>query len=70
MPTYFLDIKRLMIYEIRNDCPHIFSDLKRLNISHNIINDVRKYVLGNLTSLESLDISHNNLGNDKLRAER
>ena len=44
--------------------------LKRLNVSHNIINDVRKYVLGNLTSLESLDMSHNNLANDKLRADR
>ena len=49
---------------------HGTKHLKRLNMSHNIINDVRKYVLGNLTSLESLDISHNNLGNDKLRASR
>ena len=46
------------------------SHLRRLNISHNIINDVRKYVLGNLTSLESLDMSHNKLANDKLRADR
>ena len=44
--------------------------LKKLNVSHNIINDVRKYVLGNLTSLQSLDLSHNSLANDKLRADR
>ena len=44
--------------------------LKRLNISHNIINDVRKFVLGNLTALESLDMSNNKLANDKLRADR
>ena len=44
--------------------------LKKLNISHNIINDVRKFVLGNLTALESLDMSNNKLANDKLRADR
>ena len=44
--------------------------LRKLNISHNIINDVRKFVLGNLTKLESLDLSHNKLANDKLRADR
>ena len=44
--------------------------LKYLNISHNILNDVRKYVLGNLTSLEVLDMSHNNIANDKLRSDR
>ena len=38
--------------------------------SHNIINDVRKYVLGNLTSLQVLDMSNNDLANDKLRADR
>ena len=46
------------------------SHLRKLNVSYNIINDVRKYVLGNLTRLESLDLSHNKLANDKLRADR
>lgn len=44
--------------------------LKKLNISHNILNDVRKYVLGNLTSLESLDMSYNKLTESKLRSDR
>ncbi|KAL4706254.1 hypothetical protein ACJJTC_017421 [Scirpophaga incertulas] len=35
--------------------------VKALNLSANIINDVRSYVLGNLTSLEVLDLSHNDL---------
>ncbi|CAH2988165.1 unnamed protein product [Chilo suppressalis] len=35
--------------------------LKKLNLSGNIINDVRSHVLGNLTSLEILDLSYNNL---------
>lgn len=35
--------------------------LKQLNVSHNFINDIRKYVLGNLTSLEVLDLSFNSL---------
>jgi len=44
--------------------------LKKLNISHNILNDVRKYVLGNLTTLESLDMSYNKLTESKLRSDR
>lgn len=37
--------------------------LKYLNISHNSINDIRKYVLGNITALEVLDMSNNQLSN-------
>ncbi|XP_057320935.1 protein artichoke [Microplitis mediator] len=32
-----------------------------LNLSHNNINEIRRYVLGNLTSLQTLDLSHNDL---------
>ncbi|XP_058806649.1 chaoptin [Phymastichus coffea] len=32
-----------------------------MNLSHNNIHDIRKYVLGNLTSLQTLDLSHNEL---------
>ncbi|XP_046617159.1 chaoptin [Neodiprion virginianus] len=35
--------------------------VKRLNLSHNNINEIRKYVIGNLTSLEYLDLSYNDL---------
>ncbi|KAL0859010.1 hypothetical protein ABMA27_010865 [Loxostege sticticalis] len=35
--------------------------LKKLNLAGNVINDVRSHVLGNLSSLEVLDLSHNNL---------
>lgn len=35
--------------------------LKYLNLSHNAINDIRKYSLGNITALEVLDLSSNNL---------
>ncbi|XP_076653280.1 insulin like growth factor binding protein acid labile subunit convoluted [Halictus rubicundus] len=32
-----------------------------LNISHNNINDVRRYVIGNLTALQTLDLSYNEI---------
>lgn len=35
--------------------------LKHLNLSHNAINDIRKFSLGNITALEVLDLSSNNL---------
>ncbi|XP_075988324.1 insulin like growth factor binding protein acid labile subunit convoluted isoform X1 [Anticarsia gemmatalis] len=51
-----------------NDIPVLTLDLtlgakkvKKLNLSGNIINDVRNNVLGNLTSLEILDLSNNNI---------
>ncbi|CAB3223097.1 unnamed protein product [Arctia plantaginis] len=51
-----------------NDIPVVTYDLtvgakkvKKLNLSGNIINEVRNNVLGNLTSLEILDLSNNNL---------
>lgn len=37
--------------------------LKSLNLSYNAISDVRKYVVGNLTSLEVLDLRNNKLTN-------
>lgn len=37
--------------------------LKLLNVSFNSINEIRKYVVGNLTSLEVLDLSNNKLTN-------
>ncbi|XP_047038382.1 toll-like receptor Tollo [Helicoverpa zea] len=51
-----------------NEIPVVTHDLtlgakkvKKLNLAGNYINDVRNNVLGNLTSLEILDLSHNNL---------
>ncbi|XP_055377992.1 toll-like receptor 3 [Condylostylus longicornis] len=35
--------------------------LKYLNISNNLILDIRKYIIGNLTSLEILDLSNNRI---------
>ncbi|KZC08623.1 Chaoptin [Dufourea novaeangliae] len=32
-----------------------------LNISHNTINDVRRYVIGNLSALQTLDLSYNEI---------
>ncbi|KAK0094348.1 hypothetical protein PV326_011160 [Microctonus aethiopoides] len=32
-----------------------------MNLSHNNINEIRKYVIGNLTSLRTLDLSYNDL---------
>lgn len=37
--------------------------LKSLNLSSNSINDIRKFVVGNLSSLEILDLSNNKLTN-------
>jgi Leucine-rich repeat (LRR) protein len=37
--------------------------LKSLNLSHNTIKDIRKFVVGNLTALEVFDLSHNQLMN-------
>ncbi|KAJ8707261.1 hypothetical protein PYW08_011395 [Mythimna loreyi] len=51
-----------------NEIPVLTHDLtlgaqkvKKLNLAGNYINDIRNNVLGNLTSLEVLDLSHNNL---------
>ncbi|XP_017761511.1 PREDICTED: toll-like receptor Tollo [Eufriesea mexicana] len=35
--------------------------IQYLNISHNNINEIRKYVLGNLTTLQTLDLSYNEI---------
>lgn len=39
--------------------------LKQLNISHNQINGLNKFVLSNLTQLEVLDMSHNDLNDER-----
>lgn len=39
--------------------------LKFLNLSHNQINGLNKHVLANLTRLEVLDLSHNDLNDEK-----
>merc|ERR1712004_153923 len=44
--------------------------LERIDLSHNILNDVRKFILGNLTSLTTLDISHNSLTDGKITEDR
>uniref|UniRef100_A0A8D9ETU5 Insulin-like growth factor-binding protein complex acid labile subunit n=1 Tax=Cacopsylla melanoneura TaxID=428564 RepID=A0A8D9ETU5_9HEMI len=38
-------------------------DIKKFNLSHNQINEVRRYVLGNFTSLHVLDLSYNEISN-------
>ncbi|XP_017884489.2 toll-like receptor 3 [Ceratina calcarata] len=35
--------------------------IQYLNISHNNINEIRKYVIGNLTALQTLDLSYNEI---------
>ncbi|XP_015172515.1 PREDICTED: chaoptin [Polistes dominula] len=35
--------------------------LQYLNLSHNNINEIRRYVIGNLTALQSLDLSYNDI---------
>jgi len=49
---------------------HGTGHLKKLNVSNNILNDIRADVLGNLTSLEVLDMSYNSLSDGSLRADR
>ena len=39
--------------------------VKKLNLSNNNLNDIRKYIIGNLTNLEVLDLSHNHLSDLK-----
>ncbi|KAM3955604.1 insulin like growth factor binding protein acid labile subunit convoluted [Aphomia sociella] len=43
------------------DITHGCTKVKKMNFTGNIINDIRSYVLGNLTSLEILDVSNNDL---------
>ncbi|XP_059062501.1 toll-like receptor 7 [Achroia grisella] len=43
------------------DLTHGGGKVKRLNLTGNVINDIRSHVLGNLTSLEVLDMSNNDL---------
>lgn len=38
-------------------------DIKLFNLSHNQINEIRRYVIGNFSSLHVLDLSHNEISN-------
>lgn len=38
-------------------------DIKLFNLSHNQINEIRRYVLGNISSLHVLDLSYNEISN-------
>merc|ERR1719285_1180222 len=46
------------------------SHVKYLNVSHNILNDIRKDVLGNMTSLQVLDLSYNELTDGAVKVDR
>ncbi|XP_061381210.1 chaoptin-like [Danaus plexippus] len=56
-----VDLSHNEIPVVTFDITHGGKKIKRLNLSWNYINDIRNNVLGNLTSLEMLDLSHNQL---------
>lgn len=58
-----LDLSNNLIPVLTFDMTFGTRKLKFLNVSNNAINEVRKYVVGNLTSLEVLDLSNNKLTN-------
>jgi len=49
---------------------HGTKHVKHLNLSHNILNDIRNDVLGNMTSLKVLDLSYNKLQDGAVRNDR
>ncbi|XP_068621704.1 protein artichoke [Battus philenor] len=56
-----VDLSHNHIPVVTFDITYGTKTVKQLNLSANIINDIRNNVLGNLTSLEVLDLSHNQL---------
>lgn len=58
-----LDLSYNLIPVLTFDITFGTKKLKHLNLSHNSINEVRKFVIGNLTALEVLDLSNNKLTN-------
>lgn len=58
-----VDLSHNLIPILTFDITYGTSKLKSLNLSSNSISEVRKFVVGNLTSLEVLDLSNNKLMN-------
>jgi Leucine-rich repeat (LRR) protein len=58
-----VDLSHNLIPVLTFDITFGTKKLKSLNLSHNAIIDVRKYVVGNLSALEVLDLSNNKLTN-------
>lgn len=58
-----VDLSHNLIPVLTFDVTYGTRKLKSLNLSSNAITDIRKFVIGNLTSLEVLDLSNNKLTN-------
>lgn len=58
-----VDLSHNLIPVLTFDITFGTKKIKHLNLSGNTINDIRKFVLGNLSSLEVLDLSNNKLTN-------
>ena len=56
-----VDLSHNLIPVLTFDITFGTKKLKSLNLSYNAISDVRKYVVGNITALEILDLSNNKL---------
>jgi Leucine-rich repeat (LRR) protein len=58
-----LDLSKNLLPVLTFDLTFGTKKLKVLNVSQNSISEIRKFVLGNITSLETLDMSGNRLAN-------
>jgi Leucine-rich repeat (LRR) protein len=58
-----LDLSNNLLPVLTFDMTFGTKKLKTLNVANNSISEVRKFVLGNITSLENLDLSGNKLTN-------
>lgn len=58
-----VDLSHNLIPVLTFDVTFGTKKIKSLNFSNNAITDIRKFVIGNLTSLEVLDLSNNKLTN-------
>lgn len=58
-----VDLSHNLIPVLTFDITYGTRKIKSLNLSSNTIKDIRKFVVGNLTSLETLDLSNNQLSN-------